>query len=96
MKLSEQKTIPLILKVIGIIAVSVIMYFLIHELSHLITMLLCNGTLNNIQLGETSFVSGYVKQQYLPNALKDRVYYKPSNNGREKNLVRKKFIGGSK
>lgn len=34
---------------------------------------------------------GYVKQQYLPNALKDRVYYKPSGNGREKNLIRKKF-----
>ena len=33
---------------------------------------------------------GYVKQQYLPNDLKDRVYYTPSKNGREKNLVRKK------
>ena len=33
---------------------------------------------------------GYVKQQYLPNKLKDRVYYKPSNNGREKGLVKKK------
>lgn len=39
---------------------------------------------------------GYVKQQYLPNALKDRVYYKPSGNGKEKNLIRKKFIGGNK
>lgn len=34
---------------------------------------------------------GYVKQQYLPNSLKNRVYYKPSVNGKEKNLVRKKF-----
>ena len=34
---------------------------------------------------------GYVKQQYMPKALKDRVYYKPSANGKEKNLVRKKF-----
>lgn len=34
---------------------------------------------------------GYVKQQYLPNSLKDRVYYKPSENGKEKNLIRKKF-----
>jgi len=33
---------------------------------------------------------GYVKQQYLPDKLKDRVYYKPSNNGREKGLIRKK------
>ena len=33
---------------------------------------------------------GYVKQQYLPNKLKDRVYYTPSNNGREKGLVKKK------
>ena len=34
---------------------------------------------------------GYVKQQYMPDALKDRVYYNPSQNGREKNLIRKKF-----
>lgn len=34
---------------------------------------------------------GYVKQQYMPNDLKDRVYYTPLNNGREKNMVRKKF-----
>lgn len=33
---------------------------------------------------------GYVKQQYLPDKLKDRVYYKPSNNGREKGMVKKK------
>ena len=33
---------------------------------------------------------GYVEQQYMPNSLKDRVYYTPSNNGREKGLVRKK------
>ncbi len=33
---------------------------------------------------------GYVKQQYLPNKLKDRVYYVPSKNGREKGLVKKK------
>ena len=33
---------------------------------------------------------GYVDQQYLPDSLKDRVYYTPSNNGREKGLVRKK------
>ncbi len=33
---------------------------------------------------------GYVKQQYLPNKLKDRVYYEPSNNGREKGLIKKK------
>lgn len=33
---------------------------------------------------------GYIKQQYLPDQLKDRVYYEPLNNGREKNLKRKK------
>ena len=26
---------------------------------------------------------GYVEQQYLPDALKDRVYYEPKNNGYE-------------
>lgn len=34
---------------------------------------------------------GYVKQQYLPDKLKDKIYYVPSENGREKNLIRKKF-----
>ncbi len=33
---------------------------------------------------------GYVYQQYLPDSLKDRVYYKPSNNGYEKGYKRKK------
>ena len=33
---------------------------------------------------------GYVKQQYLPSKLKDKVYYKPSNNGREKGMIKKK------
>lgn len=33
---------------------------------------------------------GYVYQQYLPNELKDREYYFPSNNGKEKGLIRKK------
>lgn len=34
---------------------------------------------------------GYVKQQYMPDSLKDRIYYTPSQNGKEKNLQRKKF-----
>lgn len=34
---------------------------------------------------------GYVAQQYMPDKLKDRVYYVPSENGKEKNLVRKKY-----
>lgn len=33
---------------------------------------------------------GYCKQQYLPDELKDKRYYFPKNNGREKGLVRKK------
>ena len=35
---------------------------------------------------------GYVEQQYLPDGLKDRVYYRPSNNGYEKTVkeIRKK------
>lgn len=36
---------------------------------------------------------GYCKQQYLPDSLKDRIYYEPKNNGKEKNLKRKKFVG---
>lgn len=34
---------------------------------------------------------GYVKQQYMPDSLRERVYYKPSANGKEKNMIRKKF-----
>lgn len=33
---------------------------------------------------------GYVKQQYLPDVLKDRRYYVPQKNGREANLQQKK------
>ena len=33
---------------------------------------------------------GYVKQQYLPDNLKNKVYYVPSKNGKEANMVRKK------
>lgn len=33
---------------------------------------------------------GYCEQTYMPASLKTRVYYIPSKNGREKNLVRKK------
>jgi len=35
---------------------------------------------------------GYVYQQYMPTGLEDRVYYVPSENGREKGLVRKKIF----
>ena len=33
---------------------------------------------------------GYCKQQYLPDSIKDHVYYEPSENGEEKNI--KKFM----
>lgn len=36
---------------------------------------------------------GYCKQQYLPDAIKNEMFYIPSENGREKNMQRKKFRG---
>lgn len=39
---------------------------------------------------------GYVEQQYMPDSLKDRVYYVPGQNGKEKNMIRKKFKGENK
>lgn len=33
---------------------------------------------------------GYCKQQYMPKELKNRVYYTPGKNGKEKGLIRKK------
>lgn len=35
---------------------------------------------------------GYVYQQYLPDELKDRIYYEPLNNGNEKDYTRKKIF----
>lgn len=35
---------------------------------------------------------GYVKQQYLPTLIKDHIYYNPGQNGKEKNLKRKKIF----
>ena len=39
---------------------------------------------------------GYVAQQYMPDKLKDRVYYVPSENGKEKTLIRKKYSKNTK
>ena len=39
---------------------------------------------------------GWVEQQYLPDSLKDERFYKPSNNGFEKYLVRAKDIKANK
>lgn len=33
-----------------------------------------------------AYKNNYVKQQYLPDALKDRVFYRPTDNGYEKNI----------
>ncbi len=33
---------------------------------------------------------GYVKQQYMPSVLKNKIYYIPKQNGKEKGLIRKK------
>lgn len=39
---------------------------------------------------------GYVYQQYMPKELEGKVYYKPSNNGAEKGMKRKKVFDKSK
>lgn len=39
---------------------------------------------------------GFVKQQYLPDTLKDANFYQPSKNGYEKNLIRAKIIEKNK
>ena len=39
---------------------------------------------------------GYVEQQYLPNSLKDKVYYTPSQNGYEKEVARIRERKGKK
>lgn len=35
---------------------------------------------------------GYIYQQYLPDSIKDHVYYEPTSNGAEKDLIRKKVF----
>lgn len=39
---------------------------------------------------------GYVYQQYLPDSIKEHIYYTPSENGREKGLVRRKIFKPNK
>lgn len=39
---------------------------------------------------------GYVEQQYLPDSVKDKVYYKPTNNGYEKTIKEIRKIKGKK
>ena len=66
MKLSEQKIGILIIKVVGLVLLGLGLYLLIHELSHLLTMLLCNGVFEDMQIGITSFVAGYVDPKFVP------------------------------
>ena len=40
--------------------------------------------------------SGYVEQQYLPDSVRDKVYYTPSNNGYEKTIKEIRKIKGKK
>ena len=65
LNLSKQHPMLLLIKILSVIAFSIVLYFIIHEFSHLVTMLLCNGVFNNMHFGLTSFVSGYVDQQYV-------------------------------
>mgnify|MGYP002517357064 FL=1 len=39
---------------------------------------------------------GYVYQQYMPNEIKNKVYYFPKNNGDEKDMKRKKVFKENK
>ena len=39
---------------------------------------------------------GFVEQQYLPNSIKDKIFYVPKGNGYEAKLVRAKIIGKNK
>ena len=56
-------------------------------------------SINDDRTGEYLYphdFGGYVYQQYLPNGLENSVYYKPSNNGREKGMIRKKVFKTNK
>lgn len=55
-----------------------------------IPLYLCNNRPEKSKYKYPHNFGGYVKQQYMPDSLKDRVYYTPSKNGKEANLVRKK------
>lgn len=39
--------------------------FIIHEFSHLTTMLLCNGAFESIQFGTASYIGGYINSKYI-------------------------------
>ncbi len=60
--------------------------FLHHLLNHPST-----NDKNSVKYKYPHDYGGYVKQQYMPEKLKDKIYYVPSENGKEKGLIRKKF-----
>ncbi len=63
-----------------------------HNADDNIPAYLKNHTIDSKKYKYPHEFGGYVKQQYLPNSLKDRVYYNPSKNGAEAKLTRKKAM----
>lgn len=61
----KEKTITLLIKVIGLILFGMIINLFVHELSHLLILIFVNGEPIKMSFGEESFVGGYVEQKYI-------------------------------
>lgn len=61
----KEKTITLLIKVIGLILFGMIINLFVHELSHLLILILVNGEPIQISFGEESFVGGYVERKCI-------------------------------
>ena len=59
----KEKTITLLIKVIGLILFGMIINLFVHELSHLLILIFVNGEPIKMSFGEESFVGGYVEQK---------------------------------
>lgn len=65
-KFFTKKTVKTLILSIVLMLVGTIVYFGIHEFSHYITLLLCNGSATEVSVGVESYVGGYIQPQYIP------------------------------
>lgn len=65
MKIRKNNNFFLITLTIFFISLGAIVNLIVHELSHLVVLLFCNGEVNSLSIGISSFVSGYVEQKHI-------------------------------
>ena len=63
--IKDRNLIKDLIKTIIFMFVGFVVALLLHELSHLFVLLLCNGQLVDFRVGSQNFVSGYIDPKYV-------------------------------